>query len=284
MTRVTRRNPVATRRDAPLRNLVTDFGAVADGTYNPATHAMTGTDNTVAINKALASGKPVLVPPGLFYYSGALHTNVDGSGLIGSGSHLSFLITDQSRDWHISVVQGTQSTRWTGLSMIGPHIFDGDDYNRALIIGTNDAMTDVADGVWDASGTWIDDVATHGYCAGLHVALADNVRFGTIEVFEAGDSRAEPGSYGVTCSGSKLYGKLLRCTNTTTRARHALYYNGAANDCFVEVVEAQGFDFAAVQNRATTGGGRRNGFGRGRFEDCNTESSGAEGTLRGLVS
>lgn len=261
---------------------ITDFHAVADGTYDPATHEMTGTDNTAAINAALAIGKPVLLPPGLFYYSGMLHTNVEGSGLIGSGSNISYLITDQSRDRHIAVVGGTKNTTWTNFGMIGPFINDGDDYNRALTIGMNDALTDLYADAWDATGTWIDDFATYGYCVGVHVAHAGNVKFGTIEVFEAGDSRAEPGSYGVTCSGSNLHGKLLRAINTTTRARHALYYNGPANDCFVDVVAATGFDFAAVQNRATAGGGQRNGFGRGRFEDCNTNKDDA--TLRGVVN
>lgn len=254
------------------RDSLTDFYAVADGTYNPVTHEMTGTDNTAAINAALASGKPVVVPPGHFYYSGTLHTDVEGSGLIGSGSQASFLITDQDLDRHIAVVKGTKNTQWTNFGMIGPFSNDGKKYNRALTIGMNSTLTDTASNAWDATGTWIDDFATYGYCVGVHVARADFVQFGTIEVFEAGDSRAEPGAYGVTCSGSNLNGKLLRAINTTRRARHALYYNGPANDCFVDEIEAKGFDFAAIQNRATTGGGRRNGFARGRFEDCNTNS------------
>jgi hypothetical protein len=61
---------------APL-NIATDFGAVGNGS----------TDNTVAINAALAAGKAqarrVLVPPGTFAYSGVLNAN--GVCLFGEG-------------------------------------------------------------------------------------------------------------------------------------------------------------------------------------------------------
>lgn len=261
-----------------------DFGAVADGTYNAGTHAMTGTDNTAAINAALASGKPVAVPPGMFYFAGQLHSNIAGGGLIGSGSGASFLITNQSRDRHLSFSTSVKPTI-TGLTLIGPHVNDGSSYNRALTIGTNSSGTSNASSAWDAAGTYIDDFVTRGFCVGVHIALAANVKFGTIETYETGDSREEPGSYGITCSGSGLRGTLLRSVNITTRGRHALYINGAANDCFVEVVEAQGFDLAAVQNRYSTGGGRRNGFGRGSFVDCNTNSDVEPvATLRGVVN
>lgn len=262
---------------------ITDFGAVADAIYDPDTHSMSGTDNTAAINAALSTGKPVLIPPGFFYYAGMLHTDVDGSGLIGSGSRVSHLITDQSRDRHIAVVEGTVNTTWANFGMIGPFVTDGIDHNRALTIGVNHALEKLSSDPWDAAGTWIDDFVTHGFCVGLHIAGANNVEFGTVEVFEAGDSRAEPGSYGLSCSGSNLRGRRLRAVNTQTRARHALYYTGPANGCYVDTVEAKGFDFAAVQNRATSGGGERNGFGRGRFEDCNTNQA-AAATLRGVVN
>lgn len=265
------------------RQSLADFGAVADGVYDPVTRRASGTDNTAAVNAALASGSPVTIPPGYFYYSGTLHTETAGSGLVGSGSAKSFLITDRSLHRHIAVVGGTRHTTWTNFSMIGPHINNGDRFNRALTIGTDRTLAGLASSQWDAGDTWVDDFVTRGYCVGLHVADAANVGFGTIEVLEAGDSRAEPGSYGITCSGSKLRGSLLRAINTTTRARHALYYTGPANDCFVDVVEARGFDFAPIRNRATEGGGRRNGFGRARLEDCNTNSSGGPDTVRGLV-
>lgn len=51
----------------------------------------------------------------------------------------------------------------------------------------------------------------------------------------------------------------------------------------MESVEAKGFDFAAIRNRATLGGGHGNGFGVARFEDCNTNSEVEPGTVRGLV-
>ncbi|WP_395308253.1 twin-arginine translocation signal domain-containing protein [Mycobacterium sp. AMU20-3851] len=264
---------------------LSDFGAVADGTYHPATGRMAGTDNTDAINAALTTGNPVVIPPGLYYYAGSLHTDVEGSGLIGSGSRLSYLITDRSRDRHISVVAGTTNTQWINFGMIGPFDTEGDGLNRAITIGVDSTLTDLAGSHWDAAGTWIDEIEVFGYRVGLHVAHADNVEFGSIGVFEAGDSKAEPGSYGVTCSGSNLRGRSLRAVNTTTRARHALYYTGSANDCFVELVEAKGFDLAAVQNRFREGGGQRNGFGFGKFIDCNT-NEGAEpvNSLRGVVN
>lgn len=246
-----------------------DFGAVADGTYDPGTREMTGTDNTAAINAALSVGEPVSIPPGLFYYAGMLHTSRHGSGLIGSGAGISFLITDRSLDRHLAVVAGTRDTKWVNFGMIGPHITDGDIANRAFTIGSDSSLNSIVSESWDATGTWIDELAIHGYCVGLHVAHGDHVQFGSLRVYEAGYSKAEPGSYGLTCSGSNLHGKSLIAANSATRARHALYYTGTANDCFVEVVEASGFDLAAVQNRCTAGGGRRNGFGRGRFVDCN---------------
>ena len=266
----------------PRRSLI-DFGAVADGNYDPVSKSVTGTDNTAAINSALACGQPVWIPPGRYFYSGLLHTDVSGSGLVGSGSGVSQLITNQSLPRHIGVVEGTRNTRWTNFGMIGPSITDGDDYNRALTIGMKSNLVNVASAAWDAHGTWIDDFVTHGYCVGLHIAAGANVEFGTIEVYEAGNSRAEPGAYGISCSGSNLRGRQLRAINTTTRARHALYYTGPANDCFVDEVFAKGFDLAAVQNRCTKGGGRRNGFARGRFEDCNTNAA-LENTLRGVVN
>lgn len=267
----------------PTKADLLEFGAVPDGRFDSQTRQVSGTDNTDAINAALASGMPVEIPAGQFYYSGPLHTRVDGSGLIGKGSQRSMLITDQSLDRHLSVIEGTRRTTWVGFGMIGPFDAEGKKYNRALTIGTNRAGTETSVRDWDASGTWIENFATHGYCVGLHVAGAAEVRFGTIHVHEAGDSRAEPGSYGITCSGSNLRGKLLRAVSKTTRGRHALYFTGPANNCFVEKVEATGFDFAAVQNRATLGGGRRNGFRYGHFQDCNTNTTEAV-TLRGVVN
>lgn len=243
---------------------------------------MAGTDNTRAINSALKAGEPVSIPAGDFYYAGAIKADVTGSGLVGEGSQASRLITDRSLDRHIVVTERAARTTWSHFTMVGPYDFRGNALNRALTIGVDSSGAGLAADNWDASGTWVDDLVTTGFCTGVHIA-ADNVRFGTIEVNEVGDSRSEPGSYGITCSGSKLRGALLRVTNRDTRGRHALYYTGPANDCFVDVVEARGFDFAAVQNRATKGGGRRNGFGRGRFEDCNTNTTGAE-TLRGVVN
>ena len=266
----------------PWKSLI-DFHALADGKYDPIAKTMSGTDNTAAINAALASGHPVWIPPGRFYYSGMLHTHVSGSGLIGSGSGISQLITDRSLQRHISVVAGAKDTRWTNFGMIGPSITDGSDYNRALTIGVDRNLENTSASAWDARGTWIDDFVTHGYCVGVHVAAGANVEFGTIEVYEAGNSRAEPGAYGISCSGSNLRGRVLRAVNTTTRARHALYFTGPANDCFVDEVYAVGFDLAAMQNRCTAGGGQRNGFGHGRFEDCNTNPI-LENTLRGVVN
>ena len=275
--------PAPRAHASPPKRTLTDFGAIPDGTFDPATRKASGSDNTAAINAALTMGDPVLIPPGTFYYSGLLHTDVNGSGLVGSGNRISYLITDQSRDRHLAVVQGTRNTKWVNFGMIGPFAFDRDDFNRAITVGLDAARTGLAANAWDASGTWINEVQTYGYTVGLHVAHADNVRFGTIEVYEAGDSRAEPGSYGITCSGSGLKGRLLRAQNTSTRARHALYYTGPANDCFIDTVEATGFDFAPIRNRATAGGGQRNGFGWARLEDCNTNSIVEPGVVRGLV-
>ncbi|WP_157516769.1 hypothetical protein [Mycobacterium sp. MS1601] len=246
---------------------------------------MAGTDNTAAINSALASGKQLQLPPGYFYYAGPLYTAADGSGINGSGSASSFLITDRNFDRHISVAAGTRDTSWTGFAMIGPFSENNKRRNRALTVGTRFSGTGTASAAWDASGTWIDDFTTYGYSVGVHIAAADHVRFGTIKVFEAGNSREEPGSYGITCSGSDLQGKYLHAENTSTRGRHALYYTGIANDCYVEKVEAKGFDLAAVQNRARIGGGQRNGFGWGFFDDCNT-NDGIEpvGSIRGVVN
>ncbi|WP_157516771.1 hypothetical protein [Mycobacterium sp. MS1601] len=260
-----------------------DFDAVADGSFDFATRTMRGTDNTAAINSALASGQTVAIPPGWFYYSGTLHTDVNGSGLSGSGSQSSYLITDQSLDRHIAVVEGTVDTTWTGFSMIGPFINDGNDLNRAFTVGVKSDLVTLSTKPWDAAGTWIDDFTTLGYCVGMHIAAADNVSFGSVEFRESGDSRAEPGAYGLTCSGSNLRGNSVRAINAGTRARHAVYYTGPANDCFVETIEAKGFDFAAVQNRATKGGGKGNGFGNGKFEDCNLATN-ESANLRGVVN
>lgn len=271
----------------PLRSL-SEFGAIADGTYNPGTGAMTGTDNTLAINAALEYGSPVIIPPGLFYYSSLLHTDVAGSGLIGNGKDASFLITDQDLDFHLGVVAGTKNTTWRDFGMIGPRTFASGTtatfpLNRAMLVGLKADLSGASSVASDCSGTFIDEVVTRGYSTGLHVSRAANVSFGTFETYETGGSGSEPGGYGVTCSGDNLSGRVLRCTNVETRGRHALYYNNVANDCFVDVVEAQGFDHGVIRNRATAGGGKRNGFGRGRFVDCNNNTGGGDGIISGLV-
>lgn len=279
---VTNYNGLDYERTPPTYSLH-DFGAVADGTYNAGTHAMTGTDNTAAINAALATGKPVSIPPGLFYYSGILHTSVDGSGLVGSGSGASYLITNTERDRHLCVDYGTQDTTWTGFTMIGPHIFNGAEEGRALVIGTTGGGTGTTSSAWDASGTWIDDFVTRGHVVGVHISVGNDVRFGRIEVYDAGDSRSEPGGYGITCSGSRLVGKTLIAHNAATRGRHALYFTGLASNCHVDYVDAKGFDFAAIRCRATTGGGQGNGFGFAKLEDCNNNTGGGDGSVGGVV-
>lgn len=262
---------------------ITEFGAVADGTYDPVTHAMTGTDNTAAINAALATGQPVSIPPGVFYFSGVLHTNVNGSGLVGQGSRASYLISNQARNRHLCVDAGTTGTTWVGFTMIGPHVYNGSAEGRALIIGSTGGGTGTTSTPWDASGTWIDDFVTRGFVVGVHISVGNDVQFGTIETYETGDSRSEPGGYGITCSGSNLRGLRLIAKNTATRGRHALYFTGVANNCYVEYIDAKGFDFAAVRNRATTGGGRNNGFGLAVLDDCNTNLGGGDGTIGGVV-
>jgi len=212
-----------------------------------------------------------MISEGSFRYTGLLHTDVTGGGISGVGSRRSFLMTDTSLERHIAVITGTTGTQFIGFQMIGPHIFDGPDGNRGIVIGVETDLTTIASAPWDAVGTWVDDVVTRGLCVGLQISWAANIAGGTLEVYEAGDSRDEPGSYGITTSGSGLRLQRLVATNTMTVGRHALYYTGPANDNFVEDVYAQGWALAAIQNRAREGGGHRNGYGRATIVECNVE-------------
>lgn len=247
---------------------ITDHGAV---TYATKELALAGTDSTAAINSALATGMPHRVPAGYFKYSGNLICDAAGGGLLGLGSRRSFLVTDTSLDRHLAVIEGTQGTQWVGFTVIGPGIYDGNDANRALTVGLKSDLTGPASGNWDASGTWIDDVRTIDCCTGFQFAGSDDAQFGDIETYETGDSRDEPGAYGIVCSGSRVRGRSLRSVNTATRGRHAVYLVGNSNNCFIDYIYGKGFDLAAFQNRvASEGGGNGNGYGSADFEDCNT--------------
>src|SRR5690606_33484515 len=93
------------------------------------------------------------------------------------------------------------------------------------------------------------------------------------ETYETGNSRDEPGSYGMIIHGRRIKGRSLRSVNNTTRGRHALYIVGHSDECFVDSIYGEGFDLAAFQIRVSEqGGGRHNGYGRAEFIDCNTGS------------
>lgn len=69
-----------------LKNLVTDYGAVADFVLGPGAIKVSGTDNSTALANAIASGYPIYVPAGNYWISDlTVRYNMQWANLSGPG-------------------------------------------------------------------------------------------------------------------------------------------------------------------------------------------------------
>ena len=99
--------PVFTLKDATGYVSAKGYGAVGDGT----------TDDTTAINAALAANKYVFLPEGTYYTSGALACTLAGQKLIGAGTTATTINVNSTSAKGITIATGLNNVELCGFTL-----------------------------------------------------------------------------------------------------------------------------------------------------------------------